>query len=71
MCASPLANWHLCNHPFQNLYEIRESGDEEKSLFAAVTCKHHIEADRVIGGIGIEAGISILRDAILSTALYV
>jgi len=46
-----MADCHLCNHPFWNLYEIKESGDEEKELFAAVTRKHQIEADRVIRGI--------------------
>jgi len=49
--ASTVANCHLYNHPFQTLYEITESGDEEKALFAAVT-EHQIEADRVIGAIG-------------------
>jgi len=53
------------------LYEIKESGDEEKTLFAAVTRKHQIEADRVIGGIGSAAAVTMLRDALLSTALYV
>ena len=43
--ASTVANCHLCNHPFRNLYEIRESGDGERALFAAVTRKHQIEAD--------------------------
>jgi len=47
-----VANCHLCNLPFRNLYEITKSGDEEKALFAAVTRKHQIKADRVIGGIG-------------------
>jgi len=62
---------HLCNHPFRNLYEITESGDAEKALFAAVTRKHQIEADRVIGGIGFAAAVTMLRDALLSIALYV
>jgi len=69
--ASTVANCHLCNHRFWNLYEIKESGDEEKKLFAAVNCKHQIEADRIIGGIGSAAAVTILRDALLSTALYV
>ena len=69
--ASTVANCHVCNHPFRNLYEITESGDEEKALFAAVTRKHQIEADRVIGGIGSAAAVTMLRDALLSTALYV
>jgi len=69
--ASTVANCHLCNHPFWNLYEITESGDEEKVLFAAVTRKHQIEADRVIGGIGSAAAVTMLWDALLSTALYV
>jgi len=53
------------------LYEITESGDAEKALFAAVTRKHQIEADRVIGGIGSAAAVTRLRDTLLSTALYV
>jgi len=53
------------------LYKITESGDEEKALIAAVTRKHQIEADRVIGGIGRAAAVTMLRDALLSTALYV
>jgi len=69
--ASTVANCHLCNHPFRNLYEIKESGNEEKALFAAVTRKHQIEADRVIEGIGSEAAATMLLDALLSTALYV
>jgi len=69
--SSTVANCHLCKHPFRNLYEIKESGDEGKTLFAAVTCKHQIEADRVIGGIGSAAAVTMLRDALLSTALYV
>jgi len=32
--ASTVANCHLCNHPLRNLYEIMESGDAEKALFA-------------------------------------
>jgi len=50
--AIAVTNCHLCNHHFRNLYEIKESGDEEKTLFATVTRKHQIEADHVIGGIG-------------------
>jgi len=69
--ASTLANCHLCNHHFRNLYEIKESGDEEKTLFAAVTRKHQIEADRVIRGIGSASAVTMLRDVLLSTALYV
>jgi len=69
--SSTVANCHLCNHPFRNLYEIKESGDEEKLLFAAVTRKHQIEADCVIGGIRSAAGLTLLRNALLSTALYV
>jgi len=69
--AITVANCHLCNHPFRNLYEIMKSGDEEKALFAAVTRKHQIEADGVIGGIGSGAAVTMLRDALLSTALYV
>jgi len=69
--ASIVANCHLRNHPFRNLYEIKESGDAEKALFAAVTRKHQIEADRVIGGIGSAVAVTMLRDALLSTALYV
>ena len=38
--ASTEANCHLCNLPFLNLYEITESGDEEKALFAAKTWKN-------------------------------
>jgi len=53
------------------LYEIKESGDEERALFAAVTRKHQFEADRVIGGIASTAAVPMLRDALLSTALYV
>jgi len=66
-----VANYHLCNHLFQNLYEIKESGDEERALFAAVTRKHQIEADRVIGGIGSTAAVTMLRHTLLSTTLYV
>jgi hypothetical protein len=69
--ASTVANCHLCNHHFLNLYEIKESADEEKTLFAAVTHKHQIETDRVIGGIGSASAVTMLRDALLSTALYV
>jgi len=69
--ASTVANCHLCNHHFLNLYEIKESADEEKTLFAAVTRKHQIETDRVIGGIGSASAVTMLRDALLSTALYV
>jgi len=36
-----------------------------------VTRKPEIEADRVIGGIGSTAVVTILRDALMSTALYV
>jgi len=53
------------------LYEIKESGDEERALFAEVTRKHQIEADRIIGGIGSTVAVTMLRDALLSTALYV
>jgi len=28
-----VTNCHLCNHPFRNLYEIKESMDEEKALY--------------------------------------
>ena len=35
------------------------------------TRKHQIEVDRVIRGIGSTASVTILRDAILSTALHV
>jgi len=66
-----VANCHLCNHPFQNFYEMRETGDEEKALFASATRKHQIEADRMVGGIGTAAAVTKLRDALLSTALYV
>ena len=66
-----MAYCHLCNHPFRNLYKIKESGDEERALFAAVIRKHQIEADRVIGGIGSTVAVTMLRDALLSTALYV
>ena len=69
--ANTVANCHLCNHPFRNLYEITESGDEEKMLFSTVTRKHQIEADRIIGGIGNAAAVTMLQDALLSTALYV
>ena len=69
--ASTVANCHVCNHPFRNLYEITESGDEEKALFVAVTRKHQIEADHVIGGIGSAAAVTILRHTLLSIALYV
>jgi len=69
--ASTVTNCHLCNHPFRNLYEIKESGDEERALFAAVTRQPQIEADRVIGGIGSTAAVTMLRDALLSTALNV
>jgi len=69
--ASTVANCHLCNHTFQNLYEITESGDAEKVLFAAVTRKHQIEANRVIGGIGSAVAVTMLWDALLFTALYV
>ena len=57
--ASTVANCPLCNHPFLNLYEITESGDEEKAFFAAVTRKHQIKADHVIGGIGSAAAGTI------------
>ena len=43
-----MANCHLCNHPFWNLYEIKESGDEEKTLFAAATRKHQSEGRRLV-----------------------
>jgi len=66
-----VANCQLCNHPFRNLYEMRETGDDEKALFAAATRKHQTEADRVIGGIRTAAAVTKLRDALLSTALYV
>jgi len=66
-----VANCHLCNHPFRNLHEVKESMDEVKSLFAAVTRKRHIEANRVIGSMGSAAAVTMLRDALLSTALYV
>jgi len=66
-----VANYHLCNHTFQNLYEITESGDAERALFAAVTRKHQIEDDRVIGGIGSAVAVTMMRDALLSTGLYV
>ena len=69
--ASTVANCHLCNHHFQNLYEIKESGDKEKTLFAAVTRKPQIEADRMIEGIGSASAVTMVRDALLSTALYV
>ena len=36
-----------------------------------VTRKHQIEADRVIGGIGSAAAVTMQRNALLSTALYV
>ena len=66
-----VVNCHLCNHPFRNLYEMRETGDEEKALFAAATRKHQTEADCVIGGIGSAAAVTKLQDALLSAALYV
>jgi len=69
--ASTVANCHLYNHPFWNLYEIKESRDEAKALFAAVTRKHQIEADRVILGIGSAAAVTMLWNALMSTALYV
>ena len=53
------------------MYEIKESGDEERALFAEVTRKHQIEADRIIGGIGSTVAVTMLRDALLSTAVYV
>ena len=56
--ASTVANCHLCNHTFRNLYEIKKSRVKEKTLFAAVTHKHQIEADRVIGGIGSAAAVT-------------
>jgi len=72
---------HLCNHPFRNLYEIKGSGDEEKARFTAVTRKHQIEAECVIGatgiaaavtmGIGTAVAVTMLCDALLSTASYV
>ena len=69
--ASTVHNCQLFNHPFRNLCEIKESGDEKKPLFAAVTRKHQIEADRVIGGIESAAAVTMLWDALLPTALYV
>jgi len=66
-----VANCHLCNHPFRNMYEMKETGDQEKVLFAAATRKHQTEADRVIGGIGTAAAVTKLWDALLSTDLYV
>ena len=59
-----VANCYLYNHPFQNLYEMKESGDAEKTLFVAVTRKHQTEADHVIGGIGTAAAVTMLRDAL-------
>jgi len=50
---------------------MRETGDEEKALFAAATRKHQTEADCVIGGIGSAAAVTKLQDALLSAALYV
>jgi hypothetical protein len=61
----------LCNHHFRNLCEIKESEDEEKTFFAAVTRKHQIEADCVIGGIGSVSAVTMLQDALLYTTLYV
>jgi len=69
--ASTVANCHLCSHPFRNLYKIKENGHKEKVMFAAMTRKHQIEADRVIRGIGSVAAVTILWDALLSTVLYV
>ena len=46
--ASTVVNYHLCNHHFRNLYKIKESGDEEKTLFAAATRKHQSEGRRLI-----------------------
>ena len=66
-----LANCHLCNHPFWNLYEIKKTWAEEKALFAAATRKHQTKAARVIGGIRNAAAVTRLRDALLSSALYV
>jgi len=53
------------------MHAIKESGNEEKALFAALTRKHQIEADRLVGGIGTAAAVTMLRDALLSTAVYV
>ena len=69
--ANTVANCHLCNYLFRNLYEIKEIGDKERTLFAAVTRKHQIETGHVIGGIGSMAAVTILRDTLLSTGLYV
>jgi len=55
--ASTVANCHLCSHPFRNLYKIKENGDKEKVMFAAMTRKHQIEADRVVRGIGSAAAV--------------
>jgi len=52
------------------LYEIKESGNEEKALFAAVTRKHQIEADCVDGGLEAAAAVTMLLDALLSIFLY-
>jgi len=52
-------------------FGIKESGNEERTLFAAVTRKHQIQAGRVMGGIGSTATVTMLRDALLSTGLYV
>ena len=61
--AHVLHHWHLVGIPMisqqvryahestvalLNLYEIQESGDEEKMWFAAVARKHQNEAARVI-----------------------
>ena len=48
------------------MYEIKESGNEEKALFAAVTRKHQIEADCVDGGLEAAAAVTMLLDALLS-----
>ena len=40
-------------------------------MFTTVTRKHQTKAGRVIGGVGTAAAVTMLRDALLSTALYV
>ena len=66
-----VANCHLCNHPLQNLHEIKESGDEKKAFFVAVTRKHQFKKDCVVGGIETAGTVTMMWDAILSTSVYV
>ena len=62
--ASTVANCHLCNHPFRNLYEIKETGYEEKLV--AYACSRGVFGSESKSNLA----VTVFPDATLSLSSF-